>query len=235
MCGRYSIAKSREEIEDALDVLLSDFDSTESLSRYNVAPSQEALVVTGGRAETGAGRAPYLFRWGLVPTWDRKRRLINVRDDTLRDRRTFTGELLHGRCAVVADGFYEWRKTGAGRKAPMYVRLADGRPFAFAGLWSRRGADRYGAPSFAIVTTGANEVVEPIHDRMPVILPHEALDVWLDPTLEDGPDAGMLLSLLAPHPSTGMAAYEVSSLVNSAANDVPECIVPAEGGQSGLF
>ena len=233
MCGRYSIVKSRQEIEDALDVLLSDFDPTESLTRYNVAPTQKALVMTG--AESGYGRTPHLFTWGLVPTWDRKRRLINVRDDTLRDRRTFTGELLHGRCAVVADGFYEWRKTGAGRSAPTYVRLGDGRPFAFSGLWSRHGAETYGAPSFAIVTTGPNEVVERIHDRMPVILPHEALDVWLDGSIEDESDAGVLLSLLAPHPSIGMESYEVSSLVNSAANDAPECIVPAETSQPGLL
>jgi putative SOS response-associated peptidase YedK len=235
VCGRYSIVKSQGEIEGAFDVLLSDFDWTSSLGRHNVAPTQEALVVTEEKTGVKRERRGRLFAWGLVPVWDEKRRLINVRDDTLRNKRTFRRNLLHGRCAVVADGFYEWKKTRAGRKVPMYIRLKSGLPFAFAGLWSRGGADLYGAPSFAIVTTGPNKVVESIHDRMPVMLAPEAVEVWLDRSIEDDSDVGRLLSLLAPFPSAEMEAYQVSTLVNSAANDVPECIAPMDGGQPELL
>ena len=166
MCGRYTIVKSQGEIEGAFDVHLSDFDWVSSLQRYNVAPTQEAPVLTEKGTESARRRELRLFRWGMVPIWDEKRRMINVRDDTLRDQRTFRWNLTHGRCAVIADGFYEWRKANGRRRVPVYFRLKSGGAFAFAGLWSRRGAGAYGAPSFAIVTTDSNQVVQPTHDRM---------------------------------------------------------------------
>ena len=231
MCGRYSIVKSQGEIEGSFDVHLADFDWVSSLQRYNVAPTQEALVV----AQDKERREAHLFRWGLVPVWDPKRRLINIRDDTLRDKRTFRRNLLHSRCVVVADGFYEWKKTHSRRKAPMYIRLEGGGAFAFAGLWSRRGADLYGAPSFSIITTSPNDLIEPIHDRMPVILSPDAVDTWLNRGLDDETDLEQLLPLLAPFPSAQMVAYEVSTTVNSPANDGPDCIAPVGQGQSKLL
>ena len=200
MCGRYSIVKSQGEIEGAFDVSLSDFDWVSSLPRYNVAPTQEALVLTEEWVESGRQRRVNMFRWILVPPWDENRRMINLRDDTLRDKRTFRRNLLRGRCVVLADGFYEWKKTRGGRKVPMYIRFEDSRAFAFAGLWSRRGTDLYGAPSFAIITTSPNAVIEPIHDRMPVILPPEAVGRWLDLRADDEAQLGGLLPLLAPYP-----------------------------------
>jgi len=231
MCGRYSIVKSQGEIEGAFDVHLAGFDWVSSLRRYNVAPTQEALVVIQEEEQ----RQARLFRWGLVPVWDQKRRLINIRDDTLRDKRTFRRNLLHGRCVVVADGFYEWKKISSKRKAPMYIRLEGGHAFAFAGLWSRRGADLYGAPSFSIITTSPNDLVGPIHDRMPVILSPDALDTWLDPDLDEETDLGGLLSLLGPFPAAQMETYEVSKVVNSPSNDGPDCIAPVSGSQSTLL
>ena len=231
MCGRYSIVKSQGEIEGSFDVHLTGFDWASSLGRYNVAPTQEALVVT----QEEDRREAHLFRWGLVPVWDPKRRLINIRDDNLRDKRTFRRNLLHGRCVVVADGFYEWKKTHGRRKAPMYIRLEGGRAFAFAGLWSGRGAGLYGAPSFSIITTSPNDLIEPIHDRMPVILSPDAVDTWLDRGLDDEDDLGGLLSLLGPFPAARMETYEVSTVVNSPANNGPDCIAPVSRSQSALL
>jgi putative SOS response-associated peptidase YedK len=231
MCGRYSVVKSQGEIEGAFDVHLSGFDWAPSLRRYNVAPTQEALVITHEKER----REARLFRWGLVPVWDQNRRLINIRDDTLRDKRTFRRNLLHGRCLVVADGFYEWEKISSKRKAPMYIRLEGGQAFALAGLYSRRGAVQVGAPSFSIITTAPNDVVGPIHDRMPVILSPDAADTWLDADLNEESDLGGLLSLLGPFPAAQMEAYEVSKVVNSPSNDGPDCIAPVNGSQSSLL
>ena len=150
--------------------------------------------------------------------------MINARGETVDQKPSFKRPLKNQRCLILADGFYEWQKTPQG-KVPTYIHLADHGPFAFAGLW-----DRWQAPegetifSCTIITTSPNRLLEPIHNRMPVILTPEGADIWLDPNQQE-PDA--LLPLLEPYPADLMEAYAVSKLVNAPLNDRPECILAA--------
>ncbi|MFY9569979.1 MAG: SOS response-associated peptidase, partial [Blastocatellia bacterium] len=167
------------------------------------------------------------MRWGLVPYWatDPKigSKLINARAETLADKAAFKDAFRRRRCLVAADGFYEWEKTG-GKKTPLFIHLKSQRSFVFAGLY-----DKWSSPlgetllSCTIITTEANDLVRPIHDRMPVILPKDLADLWLDAEIDDH----RLLDLLQPYPADKMSAYQVSTLVNSVKNDSPQCIEPA--------
>ena len=153
--------------------------------------------------------------------------LINARAETVAERGLFRSALTTRRCLVPADGFYEWKRDG-GTRWPVRFTLASGEPFAFAGLWQTwqdpRGET---AASCTIITTEANELLRPVHDRMPVILPRDLEPLWL----EEVQDATALSSLLTPYPPGGMDAYEVSTLVNSALNDGLELIAPVEQGR----
>jgi putative SOS response-associated peptidase YedK len=165
------------------------------------------------------------MRWGLIPSWAKDQsigsRMINARAETLSEKPSFRDAFRKRRCLVVADGFYEWQKV-AGRKRPMRIVLQTGEPFAFAGLWeSWRDPEGTTVRSCTIITTGPNSLIEPIHNRMPVILSRDDEARWLDPEMDDPPS---LLQMLAPYPQGAMDAYEISTLVNSPANDVPDCI-----------
>ncbi len=191
--------------------------------RYNIAPTQEVLAVRND----GDGNRAEMMRWGLVPSWakDQKigNRMINARSETLSERPSFRAAYKRRRCVIVADSFYEWKREGKSR-TPMRIMLESEETFAFAGLWEtwKRPDDSW-MLSCTIITTSANELVSDIHDRMPVILDPDVEPVWLDPDLDD---TSVLSELLVPYPSELMTAYEVSRIVNSAANDVPECILP---------
>jgi len=221
MCGRFSLGLDLADLQDALP----EFVFPEALSpHYNIAPSQEVAVVPNN----GAGKVAF-FRWGLIPSWAKDptigNRMINARADTLAEKPAFRAAYRRRRCLILADGFYEWQAT-AGRKVktPMYVRLASGAPFAFAGLWEAWRPDDTPVFSCTIITTEPNALMAPIHHRMPVILPPEAYARWLDPA-ELAPVR--LQDLLKPYPSELMLAYPVSTLVNSPGNDDPACIAPA--------
>jgi len=228
MCGRYSLAGVGEF--DPADFGLPEF-PPEVTSRYNIAPSQDAPVVV----YSGEPRVA-LFRWGLVPSWaeDEKTgfRMINARAETLADRPAFREAYRHRRCLVPADGFYEWKRKGK-VKTPYHIRMKSREPFAFAGLWeSWRRPDGDELLSFAIVTTTPNEVMTGIHDRMPAIISIESHDTWLNSAPAD---PSRLSNLLMPCPADGMEAVEVSTLVNSPAHDVPECMTPVTGVQGQLL
>jgi putative SOS response-associated peptidase YedK len=220
MCGRFTQAAPGEVIAEV-------FGLAEALAltpRYNIAPTQEVAAV---RASAGGGRELVALRWGLLPPWANDRalaaRMINARAETVAAKPAFRSAFRARRCLVVADGFYEWQRRGAGKR-PYFVGLADNRPFGFAGLWERwSGPDGEAVESCTIVTTTANELVAPIHDRMPVILDPAQFDLWLDPAVRD-PEA--VRPLLRPHAAAGMRAVAVSELVNSPRNDVPECREP---------
>ena len=188
--------------------------------RYNIAPTQEVLTVVGGE-----NRRAGLMRWGLIPHWAKDpkigNRMINARAETVAERPVFREALRRRRCLVPADGFYEWQGSGRARR-PMRFAMRSGEPFAFAGLWSV-WTDPQGnrVPSYTIITTTANDLLRPIHDRMPVILPRDLEEFWLDRSVDDAEALG---SILAPYPSDAMEAYAVSPLVNSAANDGPEVV-----------
>lgn len=168
------------------------------------------------------------MRWGLIPFWAKDPsvgyRMINARCETVATSGAFKHALRHRRCLIPADGFYEWKKE-AGSKIPMRILLKGGEAFTFAGLWETwKSPEGQTIESCIIITCGPNELMAPIHDRMPVILPEKVEATWLDSGTED---PAQLLPLLVPYPSERMKAYRVSPLVNSPKTDSPACIVPA--------
>ena len=167
------------------------------------------------------------LRWGLVPSWARDARQapINARAETAAGKPTFRAALRKRRCLVPASGFYEWLAlAGEKRKQPYCFRPRGDQPWAFAGLWERRPGPDGPVESCAILTTTANELVRPVHDRMPVILPRQHWAAWLNPALQE---AGELVPLLRPYPSDVMRAYPVGALVSNPMNDGPGCVAPA--------
>jgi putative SOS response-associated peptidase YedK len=216
MCGRYRLSSTEEEVVEFFEA-----EPTEELRpRYNIAPSQPVPVIR----QAGAGRAIGMVRWGLVPFWSKGpsfgSSLINGRSETVLDKPSFREPFAQRRCLVPADGFYEWKKAGQ-RKQPFHFGMKDESLFAFAGLW-----DRWESPegrileSCTILTTTPNELLQDIHDRMPVILHPNYYETWLG-----APPAGSrrLTELLVPFEADLMTRYEVSSMVNSPRNDTPAC------------
>ena len=223
MCGRYSLTASPQELAQRFEFEFEG-DGESAAQRYNIAPTQQVLTVVGGES-----RHARFMRWGLIPRWAKEvpthRPLINARAETVAEKPTFRNSLKHRRCLVPADGFYEWQRAGDS-KQPMRVAMRSGEPFAFAGIWSE-WKDPAGSPieSCAIITTAPNDLLRPIYHRMPAILPEELEPLWLDAPYDD---CFPLTELLAPHPADDMMAYEVSRLVNSAANTGPEVAEPVE-------
>jgi putative SOS response-associated peptidase YedK len=221
MCGRFVRKATAEEICDEFELDPGDL-GMELAPRYNIAPGQQAAAVLFDGRRKLAG-----LQWGLIPFWAKDPkigyRMINARAETLASKPSFRNSLKKKRCLIVADGFYEWQKQG-NRKTPMYLRLKSGKPFGFAGLFddwkSPEGKD---VRTCAIITTSANQLVKPIHDRMPVILPKDAYAAWLG---QEGGDLGEALGLLRPFPEKEMDAYQVSPIVNRPEHDAPDCIQP---------
>jgi putative SOS response-associated peptidase YedK len=238
MCGRYTSTTAASVLADVFGV---DEIKTEELPpRFNVAPSQPVYAVAERRPGQEAGTASRqlgTFQWGLVPGWAKDpsggARMINARAETVATRPAYRDALVRRRCIIPADAFYEWQKltTASGRamKVPHAIRRADRGPLAFAGLWEVWRSPEAGAPplrSCAIITTRANDVLAPIHDRMPVVLPAAAWAAWLDPSNHD---VAALLGLLVPLPSDELELWPVTPLVNRVANEGPELLEPAPG------
>ena len=198
---------------------------------YNIAPTQMAPVVRA----TPEGRRLDLFRWGLIPSWACDQavgaRMINARSETAAEKPAFGEALARRRCLVPADGFFEWQKVGRARQ-PYFIRRRDGAPCALAGLWERWSASPADGTieSFTVLTTTPNALVEPLHDRMPVIIEPADFARWLD---LDQRDPATLRSLLRPLPAERMEAHPVSRRVNSPANDDPSCIEPVSPAAAG--
>ena len=222
MCGRYSLATP--ELRGLDDRFTFRGEGLDYEPCYNIAPTQEVLAVTGN----GEREAQYM-RWGIIPFWSKtektKYSMFNARDDKLLESKVFSSLLPGRRCLIIADGFYEWRKEADGSKTPMRITLKGGEPFAFAGLWSpwRDSETLETVSTCTIITTRPNELMATIHNRMPVILPYEAEELWLDYAVQS---TGTLMSLLSPLPADSLEAYQVSRLVNLVKNDVSECILP---------
>ena len=221
MCGRYTVAVDPLLLAERFGVTLPG----EVEPRFNVAPTDPVPAV----AERSTGRELMLARWGLVPHWSKDAkgaaRMINARAETLTERPAYRRLLAKGRCLILADGFYEWRRDPDGKKRPVRYTLPDGEPFGFAGLWTIWRADEDAEPlrSCTIITTAANELVAPVHDRMPVILPRADEEAWLDRGVP--PEAA--LQLLRPY-AGDMRAADASPLVNAVANDDPRLFDPLE-------
>jgi putative SOS response-associated peptidase YedK len=219
MCGRYTLASPTERLAEEFG---ADASSIALAPNYNVAPTQKVAAVL----EEGGQRRLEVLRWGLIPPWADDpgigSRMINARSETAPGKPSFRRAFRERRCLIPADGFYEWQRTN-GAKQPYYIHMEDGRPFAFAGLWESWSKGEGEIRTCTILTTGANALVGEVHDRMPVILAHDAYDVWLDPASE----RDELTGLLAPYPVDEMEAYPVSRFVNSPSNNDPRCIEPA--------
>lgn len=222
MCGRFALTASAHTLTTIFQVDVR----AELLPRYNIAPTQDVLGVV---VEAGA-RTLGTFRWGLIPSWSKDRAIahktINARGETAASKPAFRTAFRHRRMLVVADGFYEWTKTGT-HKLPTLLTVDGGRPFGMAGLW-----DTWTDPdthetvrSCTIVTCPSNAVVAAVHDRMPVILPEAAWDTWLDPKIQD---AVTLQEFLVPFPAGRTQARRVSRVVNNPRHEGPTCQAPPQ-------
>jgi len=258
MCGRYTLRRRGRAKPYGLpasqlpwmDLLLSEFLTTEGLStqplapRYNIAPSQLVPVIVSGQWAVGSGqwavggglrghggengkeapREVALVQWGLVSSWSTESSgLINARAETLEEKPSFAESFLRRRCLIPADGFYEWKRKGKW-KQPYFFQLKDESQFAFAGIWDRWERDDLSITSCAIITTTANELLSEIHDRMPVILSASDQAAWL----HNDADPRELKALLAPYPADAMKSFPVSEKVNSALVDEPQLVEPIE-------
>ncbi len=219
MCGRFALSLDPADLADAFP----EFAFPPGIvPRFNIAPTQPILALPND----GRHQADF-FLWGLIPPWAKEAsigaRLINARAETLAEKPAFRAAYRYRRCLIFADAFFEWQaRPGTKTKVPHLIRLKSGAPFAFAGLWETwQPADGSQVRSATIITTAPNELVAPIHNRMPVILPPDAYAQWLDPA--PLPPA-VLQQLLAPYPADEMTAWPLSTQVNDPANDRPEIL-----------
>jgi putative SOS response-associated peptidase YedK len=218
MCGRYTLSTPAGRLAEEFQL----DGSAEITPSYNVAPTQQVAAVL----EDEGGRRLEMLRWGLVPSWaddpDIGARMINARSETAPEKPSFRSAFRRRRCLIPADGFYEWKRENGG-KQPYYFRMHDGRPFAFAGLWESWEKGDGTLRTCTILTTRANAVLEDVHDRMPVILPHDAYNAWLDPDA----DREELGELMIPYGGDDLETYPVSRFVNSPRNNDERCVEPA--------
>ena len=213
MCGRFVCSKAPEVYGSFYDVIAPNF---------NVAPTHNVAVIRIDEAQ----KVCVLQRWGLIPSWAKntKTLYINARADTLFQKPAFRASAKRHRCLILADGYYEWKTLGPKQKQPYYLKPKDDQPIAFAGIWDHWNGQEPAIDSCSIITTDANELSQPIHDRMPVILRGAAAEAWLDPTIED-PRA--LAEMVRPFPAELITCYPVGRAVGSVKNNGPQCIEPA--------
>ena len=220
MCGRFTLQISPE-------LLAGIFGLTEIPvfpARYNIAPSQQVALIR--QIGDGHNRLDYL-QWGLIPSWAKDENtgnmLINARSETVAEKPAFRHAVKYRRCLIPASGFYEWRQEGK-LKIPLHVRLKDGSPMVFAGLWESWKSPKDGViESCTILTTSSNKLIAPLHDRMPVVLHQQEFNAWLDREMNDPEN---LRRFYQPYPAELMEMYPVSNLVNSPITDSPELVLP---------
>ena len=219
MCGRSSLYEEPQKLLEqyGLPPRLAGF-----LPRYNIAPSQNQVAIRNRR---DGGLEVCVLRWGLVPSWagdpGMGARMINARAETIAEKPSYRDALREGRCLIIADGYYEWAKTGEG-KAPFRFQMAGRRAFVFAGLWDKWQKSHAPLETCTIITTQAGEATSHIHDRMPVILDFNDSITWLRPDSRNKD----LLPLLRAYHGSDLEMFAVSRAVNNAANDSPECVQP---------
>ncbi len=219
MCGRFTATISREILEKLYQIDITE----EIVPRYNIAPSQYALVL---RINPSTGERELVsLKWGLIPGWFKQissgPRPINARAESVSYKPVFKKAFKHRRALVPASGFYEWKRS-SGVRQPYLIRRTGGQPFSLAGLWERWESGSAVIESFAIITVNAGQKVTAIHDRMPVIIPEADYRSWLNPASP----AAEIASMLTPFPDEYLTVYPVSSIVNHPGNDLPECLLP---------
>ncbi len=221
MCGRFTLRTPPQALASLFD--LAEAPPVEP--RYNIAPSQPVLAV---RQHPQTGQREFTFlNWGLIPFWAKDvkigYRMINARAETVAEKPAFRAAYKYRRCIVPADGFYEWQKRDGG-KQPYFIRMRGDQPFGIAGLWERwESPDGSVIESCTLLTTEPNELLRPLHNRMPVILAPEDYEPWLD---VQGASPLVLQALLKPYSDSQMEAYPVSTTVNSPRQEGPACIQP---------
>lgn len=219
MCGRYTITAKPKEIETRFEVEVTDAYKP----RFNAAPTQLLPVITN---ENPDGMS--FFYWGLIPEWSKSKavsiKLFNAQAEAINEKPTFKNALKQHRCIVPADSFYEWKRVSKKSKIPYRFLLNNNNTFSFAGLWEEFEDDNDEVMhTFTIITTEPNEMVQPIHERMPVMLTPDTEKIWLDNASSEHD----LLNVLLPFDANGMTNYTVSSQVNNVANDLPSIIAPS--------
>ncbi len=225
MCGRFTSKGKAEDIKKEFKV--GRLNKVTFEPRYNIAPTQMIPAVL----ESDGERIVNNLRWGLIPGWAKDEstgnKMINARAETLAEKPSFRNAFKSRRCIIPTSGFYEWAKKGANAKQPFYFYLKEKDVFGFAGLWEEWLDKSSGEliETCTIITTEATEVVEPVHDRMPVILKAENYDLWLD---EKEKDTDRLQDLLVPFPASEMASHAVSRAVNNPGYDSPELIINSQ-------
>lgn len=233
MCGRFTMTLTFQQVAEIINIA----EQIDLQPKYNIAPMQQVPVVINDIIKSGenentpakAQKSLKLFKWGLIPYWAKDisigNKMINARAETIDTKPSFRHCLPKQRCLILADGFYEWKREEK-RKTPYRFTLTDRKLFGFAGIW-----DAWNSPTgdiihtCAIITSEPNEIMAPIHNRMPVILEQEKEEMWLNPEVKD---SNILKQLLTPYPADLMNFYEVSPIVNSSRYDTPECIQPAD-------
>ncbi len=238
MCGRFTSSTQLSLLAERFRAQPAGVEGHQP--SWNVAPASDILVVV---ASSDGARQLRELRWGLVPRWAKDpkvgNRMINLRAETVREKKSWQNSLARRRCIIPIDGFYEWQDQGKGRrKQPFYLTARDGKPLALAGLWadwrdpSAAGGEHGDEATdealwtCTILTTTANQLMGSVHHRMPVILPPEAWDAWLDP---DNHDVEQLAALLVPAPEELLALWPVDSAVGNVRNNRPELLRPLEG------
>jgi len=219
MCGRFAQRTPAKTL--AREFQVGEIPDIEP--RYNIAPTQDILNIR--QADEGSEAA--LLKWGLVPSWAKDvsigAKLINARSETITEKPSFREAFKRRRCIIPSDGFYEWQRSG-GRKQPYFFLMRDEHPFGFAGLWEKwRDADGQALETCTILTTEANEVLRPVHDRMPVILHPDDYELWLG---EDARELDLVKEILRPYPGKEMVGYKVSTSINNPYNQGAELIKP---------
>ena len=218
MCGRFVQFSDPDTYKEVFEL-----DACPDVpARYNIAPTQQVLAV---RAVRPGSREAMLLRWGLVPSWskgpDSRYSMINARAESVHERPAYRSAFRSRRCLIPAEGFYEWQNSKTG-KQPFLISITDHTPFAMAGLWETwQGPDGSPLQTCTVIVTEANSAIRPVHDRMPVILPPDSYDRWLDPDIQD---PSLLMPLLLPYPADGTHLTPVSQRVNNARNDDPDLI-----------
>lgn len=228
MCGRFTQTATPEQIAQTFQLP----DLPLLAPRYNIPPSQ--LIAAVRIDPETSTRHLVMLRWGLIPSWTKDPKSapqsINAKSETVAEKPSFRSAFKWRRCLIVTTGFYEWQPQGR-TKQPMWIGFPDRRPFAFAGLWERWQRDEVDPiESCAILTTGPNRLMEPIHNRMPVILPSTSYDQWMDPTNQN---TDSLKPFLRPYSNDDLVAYPVSTLVNNPRNDVSQCLEAVSVKSSG--
>ncbi|WP_437191203.1 SOS response-associated peptidase [Planctomicrobium sp. SH527] len=219
MCGRFNLRTNAKQLSDMFQAIIGQ----EPHLRFNIAPTQNTFVC---RLSNSGMRELLPLRWGLIPSWAKDLKigasLINARAETISEKPSFRTAFKRRRCLVPASGFYEWIREGKS-KHPFHIHHTDDTPFAMAGIWDSWHQNEQLIESFSIITTEANRLMAPIHNRMPVILEPNLFGEWLNPKAE--PE--FLQSLIQPHEWTGFETVAVSSVVNNARNETPDCLLSA--------